>query len=123
MEPHATFSACSGAAFMGLHPARYAGLLAEKIRQHHTEAWLVNTCWADGPYGIGQPDSGWGRKLRDGLTRRDRGGEQQFPTVGGFSGHGTRHSVATLHQGFSWPRSRFSARGAGCPAPWTGKEW
>ena len=32
MEPEATFSACFGAAFLVLHPVRYAELLAEKIR-------------------------------------------------------------------------------------------
>jgi phosphoenolpyruvate carboxykinase (ATP) len=53
MEPQATFSACFGAAFMVLHPARYAELLAEKIREHNAQAWLVNTGWAGGPYGIG----------------------------------------------------------------------
>ncbi len=32
VEPQATFSACFGAAFLVLHPARYAELLAEKMR-------------------------------------------------------------------------------------------
>ncbi len=53
-EPQATFSACFGAAFMPLHPTRYAKLLAEKMRKHNTRAYLVNTGWAGGPYGIGQ---------------------------------------------------------------------
>ena len=53
VEPQATFSACFGAAFMVLHPARYAELLAEKIRRHQTQAWLVNTGWTGGPYGAG----------------------------------------------------------------------
>jgi len=52
-EPQATFSACFGAAFMVLHPARYAELLAEKIRRHETKAWLLNTGWTGGPHGIG----------------------------------------------------------------------
>jgi phosphoenolpyruvate carboxykinase (ATP) len=52
-EPQATFSACFGAAFMVLHPWRYAELLAEKIRRHQTQAWLVNTGWTGGPYGTG----------------------------------------------------------------------
>jgi phosphoenolpyruvate carboxykinase (ATP) len=52
-EPQATFSACFGAAFMVLHPARYAELLAAKIREHKTAAWLVNTGWTGGPYGFG----------------------------------------------------------------------
>jgi phosphoenolpyruvate carboxykinase (ATP) len=53
VEPQATFSACFGAAFMVLHPGRYAELLAQRIRQHRTQAWLVNTGWSGGPYGVG----------------------------------------------------------------------
>ena len=52
-EPEATFSACFGAAFLVLHPAKYAELLAEKIRKHNSQAWLVNTGWTGGAYGIG----------------------------------------------------------------------
>ncbi|MCB1326159.1 MAG: phosphoenolpyruvate carboxykinase (ATP) [Spirochaetales bacterium] len=53
-EPTATFSACFGAAFMTLHPTKYARLLGEKMRKHNTKAYLVNTGWAGGPYGVGQ---------------------------------------------------------------------
>lgn len=52
-EPTATFSACFGAPFMVLHPARYADLLAQKIRDHNANCWLVNTGWTGGPYGKG----------------------------------------------------------------------
>ncbi|MCB0666288.1 MAG: phosphoenolpyruvate carboxykinase (ATP), partial [Saprospiraceae bacterium] len=52
-EPQATFSACFGAAFMMWHPNKYAELLAEKISKHKANAWLVNTGWTGGPYGIG----------------------------------------------------------------------
>src|SRR5205085_10249703 len=47
-EPQATFSACFGAAFMVWHPAKYAELLAEKIRRHQAHVWLVNTGWSGG---------------------------------------------------------------------------
>jgi len=52
-EPSATFSACFGAAFLVWHPTKYAELLAERIRNHHAQAWLVNTGWTGGAYGVG----------------------------------------------------------------------
>lgn len=52
-EPQATFSACFGAAFMMWHPNKYAELLAEKIKKHEVTAWLVNTGWTGGAYGVG----------------------------------------------------------------------
>lgn len=42
-EPEATFSACFGGAFLMWHPMKYAAMLAEKMEQHGTSAWLVNT--------------------------------------------------------------------------------
>ncbi len=53
-EPEATFSACFGAAFLVWHPTKYAELLAEKMKEHNASAWLVNTGWSGGPYGVGQ---------------------------------------------------------------------
>ena len=52
-EPQATFSACFGAAFMVWHPSKYAELLAAKMRQYNTQAWLISTGWTGGPYGVG----------------------------------------------------------------------
>ncbi len=52
-EPQATFSANFGAAFMLWHPNKYAELLAEKIQESGAKAWLVNTGWTGGPYGVG----------------------------------------------------------------------
>ena len=53
-EPQPTFSACFGAPFLVWHPSRYAELLAEKMERHGANAWLVNTGWTGGPYGIGK---------------------------------------------------------------------
>ncbi|MHC1728975.1 MAG: phosphoenolpyruvate carboxykinase (ATP) [Syntrophobacteraceae bacterium] len=52
-EPTATFSACFGAPFMVRHPSVYAQMLAENIKQHRVNCWLVNTGWTGGPYGVG----------------------------------------------------------------------
>ena len=52
-EPQATFSACFGAAFMMWHPNKYAEMLAKKIKKHKAKAWLVNTGWTGGAYGVG----------------------------------------------------------------------
>uniref|UniRef100_A0A7S0MTU6 phosphoenolpyruvate carboxykinase (ATP) n=1 Tax=Pyramimonas obovata TaxID=1411642 RepID=A0A7S0MTU6_9CHLO len=52
-EPQATFSACFGGAFLIMHPYQYAALLAEKMHRHKTQAWLVNTGWTGGRYGVG----------------------------------------------------------------------
>ncbi|KAL6209717.1 hypothetical protein ACLB2K_020657 [Fragaria x ananassa] len=53
-EPRATFSACFGAAFLMLHPTKYAAMLAEKMQKHGATAWLVNTGWSGGRYGSGE---------------------------------------------------------------------
>jgi phosphoenolpyruvate carboxykinase (ATP) len=53
-EPSATFSTCFGAPFVPLPPTRYGKLLGEKLDRHGTGAWLVNTGWSGGPYGVGQ---------------------------------------------------------------------
>ncbi|XP_007204991.2 phosphoenolpyruvate carboxykinase (ATP) [Prunus persica] len=52
-EPTATFSACFGAAFLMLHPTKYAAMLAEKMQTHGATGWLVNTGWSGGSYGSG----------------------------------------------------------------------
>jgi phosphoenolpyruvate carboxykinase (ATP) len=53
-EPQATFSPCFGGPFLVWHPMKYAGLLAEKIRKHQANVWLVNTGWSGGAYGVGK---------------------------------------------------------------------
>jgi phosphoenolpyruvate carboxykinase (ATP) len=52
-EPKATFSAAFGAAFLVWHPSVYAKMLADKMRENGSDAWLVNTGITGGPYGTG----------------------------------------------------------------------
>ena len=52
-EPQATFSACFGAVFLVWHPTKYADMLGEKLREHGSRVWLVNTGWTGGAYGAG----------------------------------------------------------------------
>jgi phosphoenolpyruvate carboxykinase (ATP) len=51
--PEATFSACFGEVFMVWDPTVYAEMLAKKMAKHNAQAWLVNTGWSGGPYGVG----------------------------------------------------------------------
>jgi len=53
-EPTTTFSAGFGAAFLPLHPAKYAKLLGEKLNGTAVNVWLINTGWSGGSYGVGQ---------------------------------------------------------------------
>lgn len=52
-EPQATFSSCFGEPFLPLHPTKYAKLLGEKMERHGAKAYLVNTGWTGGAYGVG----------------------------------------------------------------------
>ncbi len=52
-EPKATFSACFGKAFLMLHPTVYSDILGEKMDAHKASAYLINTGWVGGKYGVG----------------------------------------------------------------------
>jgi phosphoenolpyruvate carboxykinase (ATP) len=52
-EPTTTFSAGFGAAFLPLHPAKYAKLLGDKLHGTDIKVWLINTGWSGGSYGEG----------------------------------------------------------------------
>ena len=55
VEPQTTFSACFGAAFLPLHPTKYAELLGKKLNEKsHINVWLLNTGYFGGAYGTGK---------------------------------------------------------------------
>lgn len=49
-EPEATFSACFGQPFLVLHPMKYAQQLSDKMSEHNSTAWLLNTGWTGQSY-------------------------------------------------------------------------
>ena len=49
-EPQATFSTCFGAPFIPRRPEVYGKMLADLIRQHGADCWLVNTGWTGGAH-------------------------------------------------------------------------
>lgn len=54
VEPTPSFSACFGAPFMPLHPAKYAEMLSKKMKDAGVNVWLINTGWSGGQYGVGR---------------------------------------------------------------------
>lgn len=54
-EPQTTFSACFGAAFLPLHPTKYAELLGSKLQsKSDIKVWLLNTGYTGGGFGVGK---------------------------------------------------------------------
>jgi phosphoenolpyruvate carboxykinase (ATP) len=53
VQPVTTFSRFFGEPFMPRNPDVYAGMLGEKMKQHGTAVYLVNTGWSGGPFGEG----------------------------------------------------------------------
>jgi len=53
-EPKATFSRFFGQPFMPLNPDTYASMLGDKMEQHNTNVYLINTGWSGGAYGVGE---------------------------------------------------------------------
>ena len=61
-EPEATFSACFGAPFLPLSPTVYSKMLGDRLAQHGSKCWLVNTGWTGGAHGVGE-------RMKIGYTR------------------------------------------------------
>ncbi len=53
-DPVPNFSPCFGGPFLPRPPAVYAEMLAERIKKHNANVWLLNTGWTGGPYGVGE---------------------------------------------------------------------
>jgi phosphoenolpyruvate carboxykinase (ATP) len=53
-EPQPTFSTCFGAPFLPQPPEVYSRMLGEKLAEHRSQVWLVNTGWTGGPFGEGE---------------------------------------------------------------------
>jgi len=52
-EPQATFSRFFGQPFMPLNPDIYAEMLGQRMEEHNTNVFLINTGWSGGAYGVG----------------------------------------------------------------------
>ena len=53
-QPEPVFSTCFAAPFLVLHPEEHANMLLEKVQQHGTRVWMLNTGLVGGPHGVGE---------------------------------------------------------------------
>ncbi len=85
-EPQPTFSTCFGAPFLPQRPSVYARMLGEKLDEHSSSVWLVNTGWTGGPFGEGHrmPIGATRGLLAAALSGRLRGAEYRVDPVFGF---------------------------------------
>lgn len=82
VDPVRTFSAAFGEAFIVLHPNDYANMLAEYMKKHNVQVWLVNTGWVGGKYGVGhRMDLPSTRKIIDAIHEGalDKAKYKKFP--------------------------------------------
>ncbi|MHB8468206.1 MAG: phosphoenolpyruvate carboxykinase (ATP) [Gaiellaceae bacterium] len=85
-EPQPTFSTCFGAPFLPQPPSVYARMLGEKLDEHGSAVWLVNTGWTGGPFGAGSrmPIAATRAMLRAALSGELDGVELRTDPIFGF---------------------------------------
>lgn len=54
VEPESTFSRFFGQPFMPSLPKVYAKMLGDKMEEHNTSVYLINTGWSGGKFGVGK---------------------------------------------------------------------
>ncbi len=54
VEPQTTFSRFFGAPFMPSLPKVYTKMLGDKMEEHNTSVYLINTGWSGGKFGVGK---------------------------------------------------------------------
>ncbi|MCK5766038.1 MAG: phosphoenolpyruvate carboxykinase (ATP) [Bacteroidales bacterium] len=111
-EPVPSFSAAFGAAFLLLHPTKYAEEMIKKMEQHGSVAYLVNTGWVGGPYGVGERmDLPSTRKIIDNILdgTLDNAEYEQLP----YFGLWIPKEIPGCRKGISNPRNAWSH-----PAKW-----
>ena len=53
-EPVPEFSTCFASPFIPRAPKVYAKMLGDRLRQHNSQCWLLNTGWSGGAFGTGK---------------------------------------------------------------------
>ncbi len=106
-EPQPTFSACFGAPFLPQPPAVYSKLLGDKLAEHGSAVWLVNTGWTGGPFGKGErmPIAATRALLHAALEGWLDGAEYRLDQVFGFE---VPVEVPGVESGLLDPRSTWS---------------
>jgi phosphoenolpyruvate carboxykinase (ATP) len=85
-EPQPTFSCAFGAPFLPQKATVYARMLGQKLDEHGSAVWLVNTGWTGGPYGVGKrmPIAATRALLRAALDGELDGAEYRTDPIFGF---------------------------------------
>jgi phosphoenolpyruvate carboxykinase (ATP) len=110
-EPQPTFSCAFGAPFLPQKATVYARMLGQKLDEHGSAVWLVNTGWTGGPYGEGQrmPIAATRALLRAALDGELDQGEYRLDPIFGFE---VPVEVPGVDSSLLDPRSTWSDPGA-----------